>query len=81
MYVAVIINLLTLLFVVVIVSKYGLDMKHPYPVGVIKTFSEPYARFLLYSIIYGISLYNDVLALALSVGAMLLHVDYLNLVV
>lgn len=77
----IIINLLVLLILIIFVSLFALDMKEPYPKNVIKYFSEPYVRFLSYMIVYALTFYNNTIAIVFLIGILLLHIDYINLVI
>ena len=75
------INLAILISMIVLISVFGLDMKEPYPKGMIKAYSEPYVRFLAYLSVYLISFYNTSISFVLLIGVLLLHIDYVNLAV
>lgn len=69
--------LTTLLFLAT--AEYSIDMKRIYPFWIMQSFSEPYIRFLLYTVVYILSCYNIQLSLLFGVMVVLLHVDYINL--
>lgn len=75
-------NLMIIIMATTLISMYGLNMRQPYPQKVIASFSEAHIRFICYAGIYLLgSLYNGVVMLVIMVGVLLLHMDYLNLVV
>jgi hypothetical protein len=76
----IVINLTVVIFLITSISILGLDMKEPYPRKLIQLFSEPYVRFSCYMGIYLVCLYNHVIGLLLALGLVLLHLDFLNLV-
>lgn len=59
--------------------EYSIDMKKIYPSWAIQSFSEPYIRFILYTIIYIASCYDIHISILLAVIVVLLHIDYINL--
>lgn len=69
--------LITLLFFVT--AEYSIDMKRIYPYWMMQAFSEPYIRFLLYTLVYVLSCYNIQISLFLGIIVVLLHIDYINL--
>ncbi len=73
------INIGILIFLVILISIYGLDIREPYPPKLIKLFSEPYIRFLSYIGIYAMSFYNSSITFVLLFAVLLLHIDYVNL--
>lgn len=66
---------------IIIISIFGLDMKEPYPKQLIQLYNEPYIRFLSYMLVYALTFYNNTLALVGLLGVLMLHIDYINLVV
>lgn len=81
MNVPVVLNGLALIIILVFISWFSIDMKEPYSKEVIKLYSEPYTRFFLYGGVYLLSLYNNIIAITVAIGLVLLHIDYVNLVV
>lgn len=69
------------LVLIILISIFGLDMKEPYPHYTIKLFSEPYVRFFCYLSIYLLAIYSPILGIVSSIGILLLHIDYINLVI
>lgn len=69
--------LITLLFFTT--AEYSTDMKRIYPFWMMQSFSEPYIRFLLYTIVYVLSCYNMQISILFGVIVVLLHIDYINL--
>lgn len=76
-----ILNFLILILLIIIISIFALDMKEPYPFFIIKLYSEPYVRFLSYMIVYALTFYNNVIAIMVFIGVLLLNLDYVNLVI
>lgn len=56
---------------------FSLDIKEPYPKIIIDLFHEPYIRFILYFMVYIISLYDLKIALLYLILLILLNMDYL----
>jgi hypothetical protein len=56
-------------------------MKEPYPKKIIQLYNEPYVRFLLYMLIYALTYYNNTLSLLGLIGVLMIHMDYINLVI
>lgn len=77
----IIINILVLLMMIIIISIFALNMKEPYPKKIIQFYTEPYVRFLSYMLIYALTFYNNTLALVALIGVLLLHLDFINLVI
>jgi hypothetical protein len=69
--------LITLLFFAT--AEYSIDMKRTYPFWIMRLFSEPYIRFLLYTLVYVLSCYNIQVSLLFGIIVVLLHIDYINL--
>jgi len=66
---------------ITLISIFGLDMKEPYPKQLIKLYNEPYIRFFSYMVVYALTYYNNTLSLLGLVGVLMLHMDYINLIV
>ena len=56
-------------------------MKMPYPRKIIKLYNEAYIRCLSYILVYILTYYDIRIALFLLFGVILLHIDYINLVI
>lgn len=69
--------LITLLFLTT--AEYSIDMKRVYPFWIMQSFSEPYVRFFLYTLVYMLSCYNIQISLLFGIIVVLLHIDYINL--
>ena len=69
--------LITLLFFTT--AEYSIDMKRVYPFWMLHSFSEPYIRFLLYTLVYVLSCYNIQISILFGIIVVLLHIDYINL--
>lgn len=61
-----------------IISEYSLDVRRIYPMWVMNWFSEPWIRFLLYSLIYVSACFNVYISSLLAFIVVLLHIDYIN---
>jgi len=77
----IIINFFILITMIIIISIFGLDMKEPYPKELIQLYNEPYIRFLSYMLVYALTFYNNTLSILGLFGVLMLHLDYINLVV
>jgi len=77
----IIINNLLILLLLFLISIYSLNMKKPYPKQIIELFNEAYIRFLCYLTIFLLSYYNIRLCMFLLFAVILLHIDYINLIV
>lgn len=75
------INLLILITMMIIISIFGLDMKEPYPKELIQLYNEPYVRFISYMFVYALTFYNNSIAIVGLIAVLLLHIDFINLVV
>ena len=74
-------NLVIIVVFIIIIAILGLDIKEPYPRIVIAMWAEPYVRFLALCAIYMLAIYDFTIALLAVIAVLLLHLDYLNLVV
>lgn len=73
------INIIIITILVFATVEYSIDMKRIYPFWVMQSFSEPYVRFLLYTLIYVLSCYNIYISVLLAIIVSLLHIDFINL--
>lgn len=76
-----ILNLVVITTATIFIAIFSVDIKEPYPKSVIKMWAEPYIRFLAVIAIYLITLYNPTMGILALLGVLLLHLDYLNLIV
>jgi hypothetical protein len=65
----------------IIISIFGLDMKEPYPQKIIQMYNEPYIRFMSYMFVFALTFYNNSIAILALIAILLLHIDFINLVV
>jgi hypothetical protein len=75
------INFFILITIMIIISIFGLDMKEPYPKKIIQIYNEPYVRFISYMFVYALTFYNNSIAIVGLIAVLLLHIDFINLVV
>jgi hypothetical protein len=61
---------------------YGIDSREPYPFFMIKAFSEPSVRFIIYLLLYIVSTYegtSNIFAIISMLTITTLHLDIINL--
>jgi hypothetical protein len=75
----IIINIILITLLFFTTAEYSIDMKRIYPFWMMQSFSEPYIRFLLYTLVYVLSCYNIQISLLFGIIVVLLHIDYINL--
>lgn len=74
-----IVVLFVLLILFVVIVEYSLNVRKLYPKWCIDLFQEPYVRFCCYVVVYMLACFSPLLAIALALVVVFIHIDTLNL--